>query len=190
MRLCEFEGCDKEHVALGMCESHYRITRRRDSGVSERVRGGCWTEDCDDAHHAQGLCKRHYETPARSSWPEYPFTECAITGCTNSPRSRSHLYCHTHKTRMDKYNIDADDFEVIVNGNLTCLLCPNTASVVDHDHIEGHKRGFLCNSCNILLGQIETLGGLDRVHKAISYLEDDAKNPGSNWDTQFGDYRW
>ena len=51
-----------------------------------------------------------------------------------------------------------------------CDICGDKATVCDHDHSTGKVRGGLCNTCNVLLGFIETKG-LENTSKAIKYLE-------------------
>ena len=58
-----------------------------------------------------------------------------------------------------------------------CPICQKrsivgvTAKVVlDHDHIEGNPRGFLCDSCNTGLGRFKNGG--DYLRNAIAYLNE------------------
>jgi hypothetical protein len=50
-----------------------------------------------------------------------------------------------------------------------CQLCSKTAKLVlDHDHETGKFRGWLCNSCNVGLGNLgDNMAGLIR---AMTYL--------------------
>ena len=61
------------------------------------------------------------------------------------------------------------EYEKGVSGN--CEICGSyLASHIDHDHITGKVRGFLCRRCNIGLGQFQD--NKEFLYKAISYLED------------------
>lgn len=45
----------------------------------------------------------------------------------------------------------------------------NNRAPLDHDHITGFARGVVCNRCNLLLGQIETIG-TQFLQSASAYL--------------------
>jgi len=45
----------------------------------------------------------------------------------------------------------------------------NVRVVIDHDHYTGHKRGYLCDSCNTGLGRFKN--GEDFLRNAIAYLK-------------------
>ncbi len=57
-----------------------------------------------------------------------------------------------------------------------CAVCENPQStrlVIDHDHATGFVRGLLCDPCNSLLTERNTIAVLSR---AISYLEKAGKS--------------
>ena len=71
--LCLIEGCDKPHLAKGMCAAHYNRVRRH--GGVERVRlpqdGTCSRSGCENPSHAKGLCAAHYQQhqpPLHAIW--------------------------------------------------------------------------------------------------------------------------
>lgn len=45
----------------------------------------------------------------------------------------------------------------------------NKRVAIDHDHATGEFRGFLCTSCNLLLGNLERYG-LENIDKVVAYL--------------------
>jgi hypothetical protein len=49
------------------------------------------------------------------------------------------------------------------NGNITTLA-------VDHDHATGVRRGLLCSSCNLLLGQVEK--DKERIQAILLYIDE------------------
>ena len=55
----------------------------------------------------------------------------------------------------------------------TCQVCGISGNdrriCVDHDHVTGSVRGFLCTNCNSALGMAED--SIDRLKELISYLE-------------------
>ena len=59
-----------------------------------------------------------------------------------------------------------------------CEACggtPNSKGIVfDHCHERGHPRGWLCWTCNVVLGHLED--SPDRLRKLIAYLERNREN--------------
>lgn len=50
-----------------------------------------------------------------------------------------------------------------------CQICGNRSTLsLDHDHVNGKFRGWLCRSCNLGLGCLGD--NLDAVERAIDYL--------------------
>jgi len=48
---------------------------------------------------------------------------------------------------------------------------------LDHDHGSGGFRGWLCHSCNLLIGRLEKLGGAEVGERAIRYLRGEIPPP-------------
>lgn len=72
------------------------------------------------------------------------------------------------KITADKYGITVEEYEQGISG--LCQCCGiNQASVVDHCHVSGKFRGFLCNSCNLGIGLLGD--SLAKVEKAVLYLQ-------------------
>jgi hypothetical protein len=81
------------------------------------------------------------------------------------------------KTRAARYGLTLEQLDAIrQRNNGLCEICGIRAgSQLDHDHITGFVRGFLCRQCNTSLGQFgDTLTG---VQRAVSYLEHAHNNP-------------
>lgn len=60
-----------------------------------------------------------------------------------------------------------------------CEICGYPCTVrervaVDHDHVTGLLRGFLCHACNVGIGHLATIENLE---KAIAYLRRAAEDP-------------
>lgn len=167
-----------------MCSQHYQQSRRRNKGVPEKLRGLCSIGNCNGVHYAKGLCVRHRATVQRRMAGVQEKTRgfCGVTGCPNQHYAKG--WCNKHYCLVRKYDCTPEELDFMQNSDLTCLLCFGKSSVVDHCHVDRHKRGFICHYCNTLLGQIES-GGLDRVARALQYLDEDKSNPGINWTRQF-----
>lgn len=52
---CDFEGCDRAHVARGMCQLHYRKWR-----IETGRAASCSERGCDEPRVARGVCSTHY----------------------------------------------------------------------------------------------------------------------------------
>ena len=62
-RRCSFEGCGREHTALGLCSGHYKQTRRGEELSPIKIRSAivsCSFDGCENQNQALGLCKGHY----------------------------------------------------------------------------------------------------------------------------------
>lgn len=57
-----------------------------------------------------------------------------------------------------KYGLTIEDYNrMLKQQNNKCVICKQERKlVVDHDHKTGRVRGLLCNSCNRIVGIIET----------------------------------
>lgn len=50
-----------------------------------------------------------------------------------------------------------------------CEVCGKKGIICfDHDHVTGKFRGWICNRCNVALGQVKD--NIDTLHKLINYL--------------------
>lgn len=72
MRICEVMGCDREHLARGMCSMHYKrwqVYRETFPGTppdkkrkrSENIGKKCSIASCDRDAKRRGLCLGHYQ---------------------------------------------------------------------------------------------------------------------------------
>lgn len=78
-----------------------------------------------------------------------------------------------HKIRRlkERYNLTKDEFNEMLDAqNGICLICPNPASVVDHDHKTNKVRGLLCSKCNLGIGYFQDNPEL--LVKAAEYLKE------------------
>ena len=98
--------------------------------------------------------------------------------CMQCARDKGKTYAKTDKARSSRlartYGVTLDDMEATTH----CEICniqllrkgiSGSAMCVDHDHLTGEVRGFLCNNCNRGLGMFKD--NPDTISKAIAYLE-------------------
>lgn len=80
---------------------------------------------------------------------------------------------HQRKSALKlKYNMTLADFdELAAKQSWLCLICNKGSEklVVDHDHVTGHIRGLLCNTCNMAIGMLGD--SPDRLRQAAMYIE-------------------
>ncbi len=90
-------------------------------------------------------------------------------------RERQRAYRLENKVRMQGMTyglVEAETLRLMASANGRCQLCgdlPGNAHglVIDHDHATNHIRGVICQRCNIGLGMLMNVEGLQ---KAIAYL--------------------
>ena len=93
-RLCSVEGCEKTHVARGLCGNHYQRSKR----TGELGGPQCSMENCDKTVKAKGLCEYHYRQISREiNKRRYPI--CAADNCDEFSTTLSGGFCHAHRLR-------------------------------------------------------------------------------------------
>lgn len=72
--------------------------------------------------------------------------------------------------RLRIYGLSEPEYLILIqqNGGLCKLCLKRPATDIDHDHITGRVRGFICTTCNAHLVSVEAPGWLARVKE---YLE-------------------
>lgn len=107
-------------------------------------------------HHYCSLCRRKDSTNRYATNFEY--------------RKKWKIY-----TLKRKYNLTPDEYDVkLKNQNNCCEICNkefklNRMIFVDHNHVTDKTRGFLCPTCNTLLGLCND--DIERLNKVIQYLQ-------------------
>ncbi len=91
--------------------------------------------------------------------------QCSVGGCSRTGTHNGR--CNSHKHRHARYGLTDDEMETFDAG-IVCSLCPAIATVVDHCHVSGLVRGYLCNQCNLGLGNFKD--NVVTLEKAIRYL--------------------
>lgn len=85
IRPCSIDGCDKDVVALGYCELHYRRFKKYGdpnhiSRLAPFTYSHCTVDGCDRPHLSSGFCNRHYIRNKKYGDPLICQFECADDG--------------------------------------------------------------------------------------------------------------
>lgn len=91
--------------------------------------------------------------------------QCSVGGCEREGTHKGR--CNSHKHRHARYGLSDKEMEAFDRG-VCCAICGGHASVVDHCHVSGAVRGYLCQQCNLGLGHFRDNPGV--MANAISYL--------------------
>lgn len=60
MKICEVNGCEKPHLAKGMCGAHYGQARRTNDPIINKKVKTCSVPQCSSICYALNLCTSHY----------------------------------------------------------------------------------------------------------------------------------
>lgn len=160
--MCLYSGCQGEEIyARGLCKSHYMLEWSdgnlarypKAAHTSELVHGtpGGYTNHkcrCDECKKANNEMAKLYRDKRRG-----PSIKLSETPKYNSRRMNAE-YAEQKATR---------------NGRCDCCGRVFEQLVLDHDHLTGEFRGFLCHACNTGIGKLGD--NLDGLARAVSYLE-------------------
>jgi hypothetical protein len=159
--------------------------------AKRRMRGACWS--CYQKHrrqtmpmatchpqrkeHARGLCQACHRaqglTPRARCHPDRLQHDKASGFCARCYAMTPDVKARRQALRRaKKYGLTEEEATSLLSeqGN-TCAICtaPNPTHI-DHDHNDGHVRGWLCHHCNSGLGFFRDNAGL--LVKAVSYLQE------------------
>lgn len=148
VRGCAVEGCERNAVSRGWCDTHYRRWRRSGS-TDDPVRGPtvCTVEGCEHRVDARGLCHGHHQRWLRTGGVQahiplgrrrQPVT-CTVTGCDRD--TKGHGLCSTHWWRRRRYgDVELPDGTARVvhtgeagDGDALCLNTGCGGLAVAHD---------------------------------------------------------
>lgn len=61
-KLCGVTGCEKKHMAKGMCSTHYAQRKAviSDYNLKPKITQFCGVTSCEREHMAEGMCSTHY----------------------------------------------------------------------------------------------------------------------------------
>ena len=100
MKICKFEGCEREHRAKGLCSMHYQLAR-------VESRGFCTVPMCTNKIRipSVGLCAGHYEQTRKGLGPHSVIygkdLKCSSPGCDRNQVAKG--FCETHRAQFNKY---------------------------------------------------------------------------------------
>lgn len=96
-------------------------------------------------------------------------TDCSICGSkkVKSGRSWRCKTCSRARLRAKKYGITFEQALAVPDSCEACGVESESLNV-DHDHLTGKFRGWLCHSCNMALGQVND--SPERLRDLIIYL--------------------
>lgn len=190
--VCTIEGCGLPVAANGLCDKHYRRTRRYGTADLPARPVACTVEDCDRAVAALGLCDLHYRR-RRSKGTATPERVCRQCGETipDGVKGRR-VYCshqcaeafgywerrRTHRANwLKQYGLTEEQYDAMVvaqEGRCAICRCAEPGGNggkhwhIDHDHATGRVRGVLCSECNTGLGKFKDDPNL--LEAAVRYL--------------------
>ncbi len=103
---CGVDGCDKFHVARGLCTMHYQ--RFMKTGLIEKLprrETGCSADGCNERARKNGMCVRHWRQWMRTAdapavTPRGIKPPCSVAGCEHASRHRG--MCSTHYKRWQR----------------------------------------------------------------------------------------
>lgn len=70
-KICSIDGCDKKHLAKGLCQNHYMLKRKY--GRTHTVRFDnkpCGVSGCDKKYYGKGYCQMHLRRLKRNGTTE------------------------------------------------------------------------------------------------------------------------
>ena len=82
----------------------------------------------------------------------------------SNPEANKAIY--TRSRYKTKYGLNVEDVPKV--GDCPICLRTDLKLVVDHCHTHGHVRGFICYSCNTLLGHVENKEKMTMIEKYLT----------------------
>lgn len=158
--VCSVIDCDRPCHGRGLCPDHYEEGfERGDFGTP-----ACAFAGCEKRARSKGYCKIHYAEARREG--NLGAKRCAIRGCASFAISRDKCPAHMHRAR--RYGLSNEELAELDKG-VPCAICGDGADTVDHCHVTGLIRGYLCTDCNLSLGKMRD--DPERLRRAADYLE-------------------
>lgn len=152
MKKCIIEGCNRKHMAKGLCTTHYaQLPEQKERRKNDR-----------NQPEQKERVKKYYQLPEIKERNKLQHKEYCQRPEIKEQTRKSYLL-YTYNITLEQYD------QMFKDQNGCCKFCNRSQSEfqkilsVDHDHncCPGAKscgkcvRGLLCQRCNTLLGFIE-----------------------------------
>ena len=187
---CSVDGCDRPRAGTpsqrrATCQEHYlerQTRRRRSAGIQPRhtqppgvPEGSKWCFACEtikpvtDYHRS---ADRSDGLQSRCKTCSYDAYLRRLAADPEKVRAASNRSQRKHARRR-LYGVTNEEYAAgVLEQRGRCSICRlERKLVIDHDHQDGHLRGFICHRCNMALGLMAD--DVDRLRKAADYLEAD-----------------
>ena len=92
-RICEVEGCEREHAARGLCRNHYQQAKAR----GEFGHDVCSVASCPRPGFLKGMCRTHYAREERRD--ERRAETCSVDGCERGMIVKGMCQLHYNRVR-------------------------------------------------------------------------------------------
>lgn len=195
---CLYEGCGRPAESRDHCKSHAEMLRKGiplhpvgDTAYRSAAARAMWARLTPDQRRermagiaGRGRYERSEEWRLRRSrlmagrrlaFSDDP-RECAGCSVAFTPNAPGQLWCTPVCRRRDgqarKFGITRAVLDTLMERQCGgCAICGRTPANglhLDHDHVTGAARGFLCSTCNTGLGKFQDDPKM--LRRAITYL--------------------
>jgi hypothetical protein len=120
----------------------------------------CCIEGCEEPRVRSTnttRCREHYREWRREYY-QRPEVKAAHLESQRKYQARPEVKeAKADAARLRKYGITAEEYLIMLERqDEQCATCGGDGPLeVDHCHTEGHVRGLLCGSCNLVLGKVQ-----------------------------------
>jgi Recombination endonuclease VII len=123
-------------------------------------------------HSANGLCNPCYQRELRASATAKVKAK-AYREANKGNRSLGEDKMRRRVRDLKRYGMTpADEYRILTAHGYACAVCSKSSQrrlCIDHDHITGEFRGFLCDQCNTGLGLLGD--SIPTIERVLQYLK-------------------
>jgi hypothetical protein len=178
--LCSVDGCGRRKTTrAGLCTKHYKAEKRRAAGIPARAAGHDAPAyfrrlryGLEPAQHA-ALLVAQGGRPARQREIQaaYKARNLDKVKARNRAHAKAFAAANPEKVRQNRRRwagiVDATGERRVGLCEICQLHCDPL--FLDHDHVTGRSRGWLCERCNTGLGRF--LDDPNLLRRAAEYVE-------------------
>jgi hypothetical protein len=170
MKLCGVPNCGVKHYAKGWCRRHWRHSERyidwtAEGAAKADAAAGFVSGDSRGSAEYRAGCNASAQRRRTANYEQSLAADRAKRAKERARLSTEALRATYRRrkgmptpTRPEPANCECCGKSLLIDG-----LC------LDHDHVTGKFRGWLCNFCNTAIGKLgDSLAG---VRRAVAYLE-------------------